>query len=172
MQDIKLTIDNIPIKNPEISNFTFQCSENDFDISLNINLSNSENFEKVKNKIINNTIRKEPQKIYEDNDWEMKVHLEDFLKKVESLDRHSDEYEKLTKEFAQILRIQALNYGLVIPIEEFAQSVSNGSFISYDGVGYFLDENGTEIDSKCVPFNATEILKNKNKYKYVCWYNK
>lgn len=60
-------------------------------------------------------------------------------------------------------------YGDVFITEEFAQDVEHGSFIPYDGTGYFHD--GENETNRCVWDNSVTAEEVK-KYPYVCWYNK
>ena len=59
------------------------------------------------------------------------------------------------------------NFGDLIPIDDFIESVKNNSFIDYDGYGYFATEKGMESDE----FYPSELVKNKynikvDKYHY------
>lgn len=59
--------------------------------------------------------------------------------------------------------------GTVFTTEEFAEYVKRGSFIPYDGFGYFHDgENETDRSVWDDSVTAEEV----EKYPYVCWYNR
>ena len=60
-------------------------------------------------------------------------------------------------------------YGTVFTTEEFAEYIERGSFIPYDGIGYFHDgENETDRSVWDDSITAEEV----EKYPYVCWYNR
>lgn len=66
--------------------------------------------------------------------------------------------------------IKEIGYGDCYTTTEFAEYVRRGSFISYDGVGYYHD--GYKETMIPVSFNPEEIIENGKVYPYVCWYNK
>lgn len=63
-----------------------------------------------------------------------------------------------------------IEFGDIFPISKFIEYVENGYIISYDGSGYYLDENCNECGS--VSFNVKELKKMSKKYKRVVWYNR
>lgn len=86
-------------------------------------------------------IRENPAMVYEDdNTWEMMTIVEEFERQTKNMDKYSKEYETLKEEFAQMLRIQVLNFGLIMTIDEFIESVETGSLVSYDGSGELLEK--------------------------------
>ena len=74
-----------------------------------------------------------------------------------------------TKEQVQKEGLVAKCQGSVYTIEEFFEYVKDGSFIPYDGSGYFHD--GEKETSRSVWARDLSLLELK-KYPYVCWYNK
>lgn len=58
-------------------------------------------------------------------------------------------------------------------IAKFIELVASGSINEFDGVGYFVYENGEECRSQ-VPFDPTDIRRRAKKYHFkgVNWYNK
>lgn len=63
-----------------------------------------------------------------------------------------------------------IKYCDVFTTEVFAEQVKCGSFISYDGIGYYHDgEDETDIE---VDFNYDLVMEKVAEYPYVCWYNK
>ena len=62
-----------------------------------------------------------------------------------------------------------IGFGDVYTIEEFFDCVKCGSFIPYDGVGYFHD--GDKETARSVWSEDISLLELKN-YPYVCWYNR
>lgn len=58
----------------------------------------------------------------------------------------------------------------VVPTEIFIKYVKSGLFTDWDGIGSFHDgEIETDIDIKC---DVSYLEYMKNKYPFVCWYNK
>lgn len=117
-------------------------------------------------------IRENPAMVYEDNNtWEMMTIVEEFERQTKNMDKYSKEYETAKEEFAQMLRIQVLNFGLIMTIDEFIESVETGSLVSYDGSGELLEKDGKKSGER-VRFDVDWLKAQKDKYKYVCWYNK
>lgn len=120
---------------------------------------------------ISGIVRENPSLLFDKwNTWEIMTIVEDFNEKASEIDKHSDEYEKLKEEYAQMLRLQVINSALIMTIDDFANDVKNGSFNSYDGSGCFLTADGVEGED--IHFDSDWILAQKDKYKYVAWYNK
>ena len=59
--------------------------------------------------------------------------------------------------------------GSVYTTEEFFERVKEGSFIPYDGSGFFHD--GQKETNRSVWATDLSLIELK-KYPYVCWYNK
>lgn len=120
---------------------------------------------------ISGIVRENPSLLFDEwNTWEIMTVVNWFNEKASTIDKYSDEYEKLKEECAQMLRLQVVNSALIMTIDDFAENVKHGGFTSYDGSGCFLTKDGVEgIDIK---FNYDWILAQKDKYKYVAWYNK
>lgn len=162
------------VKNAKIYSHNIEQKNDDITISISMDIPITEDpTEKDVKKIIYRTKSEAPNMLYDDtNDWEIGTHIKDFIKKTNGMDEYSKEYEEIQKEYAQLLRIQTLNFGLVMFIDDFADTVDSGGFNSYDGSGVFLDEFGVESKDTRIRFDAEWIRKQKNKFKYVCWYNK
>lgn len=110
--------------------------------------------------------------VYEkDNTWELMTIVEEFQRQSKNINKYSKEYDLLKEEFAQMLRLQVINFGLIMTIDEFAESVETKSLISYDGSGELLDADGKKSGIR-VKFDVDWLKEQKDKYKYVCWYNK
>ena len=101
----------------------------------------------------------------------IKYILEDMLEEYDKTDIASDEAEKLVEKYAKILDIQAKVHGDVFTIEDFIDYVKTGSIISYDGIGYYWDEE-KKCEVKAVSFNPSILKQKAKKYKYVVWYNR
>ena len=81
--------------------------------------------------------------------------------------------EELAKRYAEMIKIQNIvEYGDVMWIDDFIDSVRTGGFIPYDGYGYYWDEEKQEETEFHTSFNVEELKKQAKKYKYVVWYNK
>ena len=63
-------------------------------------------------------------------------------------------------------------YGTILSFDEFYECVKTGSFIDYDGTGYFIDnETGEKI--KTLSCNCNWLKDNKPENSdYVMWFNK
>ena len=76
------------------------------------------------------------------------------------------------KQAAHAMLITARNgFGDCYPIDTFIEHVNNGSFIDYDGSGYFVNAEGDKISSiRC----DTKWLQNHipEDAKFIMWYNK
>lgn len=117
-------------------------------------------------------IRENPSMVYEkDNTWELMTIVEEFQRQSKNINKYSKEYDLLKEEFAQILRLQVINFGLIMTIDEFIESVETKSLVSYDGSGELLDADGKKSGIR-VKFDVDWLKEQKDKYKYVCWYNK
>ena len=82
-----------------------------------------------------------------------------------------EEVDKTTdEEYIQAMRLvfsnKHLAYGMVLPVAEFAEEWNDGSFCDYDGVGYFLDWEGNELDTL---HNFEKVPEGT---RFVAWYNK
>ena len=76
----------------------------------------------------------------------------------------------IDEEYVQAMRLiftrKELSYGMVLPVAEFAEQWNDGSFCDYDGVGYFLDWEGNELDTL---HNFEKVPEGT---RFVAWYNK
>ena len=108
-----------------------------------------------------------------DNTWEIMQIISDYNKAIKEVDKYSDERETLDELYAQALRIQCSeDCGCVMVLDDFIKSVADGSFIGYDGTGYFLDFDGNRHG--CVRCDV-EFLDEKREtgdYPFVLWFNK
>lgn len=65
---------------------------------------------------------------------------------------------------------EEIPYAHIISTEDFIEDVKAGLFTDWDGVGSFHDgEKETDIDVEC---NLMYLVSMKDKYPFVCWYNK
>lgn len=76
------------------------------------------------------------------------------------------------KQAAHAMLITAkIGFGDCYPIDTFIEEVKDGSFIDYDGSGFWVDSEGNEISPiRC----NTEWLKNNQpeNARFIMWYNK
>ena len=62
-------------------------------------------------------------------------------------------------------------FGDCFLISDFIDCVNNGSFIDYDGTGYWADEEGNKLG--CIYCDSEWLKKNQpEKAKFIIWYNK
>lgn len=110
--------------------------------------------------------------------WEIGVLMNSYAEKIKPLETEKYDYEKeRQKEALEELYAQAIELtvkddcGLIIPIDECIDWVSDGSIIDYDGHGYLLDENGKEIGGMHCDVSFLQKAK-ENGACFVAWYNK
>jgi hypothetical protein len=105
------------------------------------------------------------------NNWDVGIVLEKFADETKDLPYWSSERDKIKERYIKLAKLQVINYGHIMETEDFAQSVENGYFNCFDGIGYYMDENGEESRIG-ISFNPEEIRKEAATYPYVAWYNK
>lgn len=103
------------------------------------------------------------------NDWDVGCVLNRYVKAVESIDSYTEK-KALEEKFVKLIKLQVINYGHVMFIEDFAKAVKDKDFIPYDGFGRYMDKDGNEHQD--ADFNYKKVLKNAEEFPYVCWYNK
>ena len=65
----------------------------------------------------------------------------------------------------------SLNYGCVYSFDNFYSSVKCKCFIDYDGIGYFIDNDGNKV--KPVRCNCDWLMNNKpENSNYILWFNR
>ena len=83
-----------------------------------------------------------------------------------------DKKEELGKKYAQMTRlafsIDRLAFSYLTTAENFTAQIKDGSFVSYDGTGYYLDWDGNELGH----INWRNPDKWPDKAVFVAWYNK
>lgn len=83
-----------------------------------------------------------------------------------------DLQEKLEDKYIQMIRLvftkDNLSFGELMTIETFIECQKNGSFISYDGLGYYLDWEGNKLGN----INWNNYDKYPEGTVFVAWYNK
>lgn len=105
------------------------------------------------------------------NTWEIMTIISHFNDRIKNVDKYSSEYDALKELYAEAIRIQCKEeYGYVLTLDDFIESVKSTGFTDYDGCGYFLDKDGTKCDY--VRCNAKWLSKFKDKFPYVLWFNK
>jgi hypothetical protein len=66
------------------------------------------------------------------------------------------------------------SYGTLMPLSDFLDSVSRGSFIDYDGSGHLATEH-ERSNVEIVPSNVVQVLQDHPEYNWathVVWYNR
>ena len=101
--------------------------------------------------------------------------MEQYMKKIRSLQESGkqdySEEEKALELFSSAMRILfRQGYGAVFTVDNFIESVSHGSFIDYDGIGYFCTIDGKEKQE--IRCDEKWLKKNRGDYPFVLWYNK
>ena len=83
-----------------------------------------------------------------------------------------DQQEELEDKYIQMTRLAFskynLSFGTLMTIETFIKYQEDGSFISYDGLGYYLDWEGNKLGS----INWSNYNKYPRGTRFVAWYNK
>lgn len=59
----------------------------------------------------------------------------------------------------------------LMTIDEYLESVENGSITDYDGYGVYVDDNGTQTMATDFDSDRIKAMKNLG-IRFVCWYNK
>ena len=103
------------------------------------------------------------------NSWDIGCVLDRYANAIATADGYT-ETNTIREKFIKLIRLQVINDGHVMFTEDFAKSVKDGFFTAYDGFGHYLDKDGEEHET--VNFKVKDLLKNADKYPYVCWYNK
>ena len=109
------------------------------------------------------------------DDFDIGLIMEQYMKKIRSLQESGNpdysEEEKALELFSSAMRILfRQGYGAVFTVDNFIESVSHGSFIDYDGIGYFCTIDGKEKQE--IRCDEKWLKKNRGDYPFVLWYNK
>lgn len=107
-------------------------------------------------------------------EWLFQRFLYDIEDVYENVNPYNNTLKKLCKEYGVLAEIHIKNkceYGDVYTNEDFAKSVADGGFTSYDGTGYYI---GTDLikTNEYVDFDEDTIRSKSDKYPYVFWYNR
>lgn len=70
------------------------------------------------------------------------------------------------------LQIKMDDHGDIFPIADFCDSVRSDCITDYDGMGKFISEDGETLSEKYIKCDVDWILRHKNDYKFIIWYNK
>ena len=106
-----------------------------------------------------------------DNTWEIISIIEHYNESIKNLESFSKEAEELQKIYTQALRKQCkADYGYVMTVDDFIQSVEDGYFVDYDGSGVFADWEGNRKEHLCC--DAGWLRENRKDYPFVKWFNK
>lgn len=111
--------------------------------------------------------------------WEIGVILNDYVDKLKILEaEESDKREKYRKKealeelYAQAIELTVKdNCGLIMPIDDFIDSVKTGSIMDYDGCGYLINKDGERIGSLYCDVSFLLGAKDGGAV-FVAWYNK
>ena len=117
------------------------------------------------------------------DEWTLKYLFRDYHEerrklKEEHRKNHIDfmtlyeKQEELEKKYSQMVRLafskDALSFSYLTTAERFTAQVKDGSFVSYDGTGRYLDWDGNELDY----INWRNPDKWPENTVFVAWYNK
>lgn len=103
------------------------------------------------------------------NDWDVGCVLNAYAEEIKNAASYTEE-EEIEKRYVKLVKLQVINYGHIMENETFAKCVETGSFIPYDGCGYYMNSIGEEACP--VSFDPDEIRKMAEDFPYVAWYNK
>lgn len=118
-------------------------------------------------------------RVMESKFWEEDLSwvLKQLIWKSEALNcdniNHYDEEDKLAEEFAHKINIwMNYGYGDIYSFDEFLEFVKDGSFIDYDGTGYFvLNDTGDRLNQ--IGCNVDWLNKHKPENSdYIMWFNR
>lgn len=104
-----------------------------------------------------------------DKTWEIKCILNYYTECLRGLDDDSyEERNEIRNICAQAIEFTYQDFGFVMPLDMFVDWANSGFITSYDGHGYFLDENGKRI----APITWTKEDEMIQDAVFVAWYNK
>ena len=104
------------------------------------------------------------------NDWDIEVILDSYAERISKCKSYQEK-DEVKERYVKLIKLQVINDGHIMTIENFANTVKCGGFNAYDGCGVYMDANGEESDIY-VSFDPDDILSMKEQYPYVAWYNK
>jgi hypothetical protein len=100
--------------------------------------------------------------------WEAKTLLNDYADRREKLTESACRYdETIAKRYAEAIILNQSHIGFVMPKEMIWDWIKKEYIISYDGMGYWLNEEGERM----LPITFKEEEPPK-KAVFGCWYNK
>lgn len=106
------------------------------------------------------------------NDWDVGCVLEKYASEIKQAENYSySEKENIKKRYIKLIKLQVINFGHVMETNDFAKAIKDDCFTPFDGIGYFMNEDGIETHT-AVPFNVEKILEKEKEFPYVVWYNK
>lgn len=112
-----------------------------------------------------------------DNTWEIMRIIDYYHTAIKNIAEEGGgykdmemKYEEAEEKYAQALRIQCNpdHYGYIMTREDFIEAVDSGSFIDYDGHGYFLNWDGEKQDYVHCDVKYLQQFD----YPFVEWFNK
>ena len=110
--------------------------------------------------------------LIEDIAWTLRNFTDKIIDWEETSFWERDYNEDPYKQAAHAMLITTkIGFGDCYPIDTFIEEVKDGSFIDYDGSGFWVDSEGNEISS--IRCNAEWLKQNKpENAKFIIWYNK
>ena len=111
--------------------------------------------------------------------WEQDLSwvLQHLIWKAKEIDyndiSHYDKEDNLAKEYAHRINLwMNWGYGDIYSFDEFLEYVRTGSFIDYDGTGYFIN-NDTGEKLKTISCNIDWLNKHRPENSdYIMWFNR
>lgn len=108
------------------------------------------------------------------DDWTLKNMLSDFYQDFRALDAkraHLDEKENLIDHYVHLVKLafERKEFGDLMTVENFERCCQEGSFINYDGHGYYLDYDGNKLGYVDCRDTSEDW---PDKAAFVAWYNK
>ena len=103
-------------------------------------------------------------------------HRDKLIKKYSEIEdsyfEYDKKYEELTNKVAQAIKIlfkeEKFSFADIYFVEDFNKSSELGYFNFFDGVGYYVDEEGNELGS----INWNNLNDYPKNALFVLWYNK
>lgn len=111
--------------------------------------------------------------LYKDYQHRMSAIEQDYRNKIyEDYSQYEDDKNYFENKYIQAMRlifsVPRLSYGYLAVAEDFIDQAYEGSFTSYDGIGYWIDWEGNKLG----PFSFSAGAKRPEGAEFIAWYNK
>lgn len=104
--------------------------------------------------------------------WSITLIMDAYAKdKAKLQNDYGKEADKLKALYCAAMKILfKQGYGDVFTVDHFIESVKCGSFVDYDGIGYFANIEGEEKQQ--ISCDVNWLQAHRADYPFIIWYNK